>query len=110
MLIPPAEHASIALGGIAMAGTKTGDFIELITPFLRRKMSELEQEYGMNSPQWRALMSAPGPPAVAAGERRAWPPARDQPCWCGSGFEYKKCCGGALPAAEPVPSPADPSG
>lgn len=22
----------------------------------------------------------------------AWPPARNQPCWCGSGIKYKKCC------------------
>jgi hypothetical protein len=22
-----------------------------------------------------------------------WPPGRNQPCWCDSGREYKKCCG-----------------
>jgi tetratricopeptide (TPR) repeat protein len=22
----------------------------------------------------------------------AWPPGRNQPCWCGSGRKYKKCC------------------
>lgn len=22
-----------------------------------------------------------------------WPPARNAPCWCGSGRKYKKCCG-----------------
>jgi SEC-C motif len=22
----------------------------------------------------------------------AWPPNRNQPCWCGSGRKYKKCC------------------
>jgi hypothetical protein len=22
-----------------------------------------------------------------------WPPARNSPCWCGSGIKYKKCCG-----------------
>jgi hypothetical protein len=22
-----------------------------------------------------------------------WPPERNQPCWCGSGRKYKKCCG-----------------
>lgn len=22
----------------------------------------------------------------------AWPPGRNQPCWCGSGSKYKKCC------------------
>ena len=25
----------------------------------------------------------------------AWPPARNQPCWCGSGRKYKQCCGRA---------------
>jgi tetratricopeptide (TPR) repeat protein len=23
----------------------------------------------------------------------AWPPGRNDPCWCGSGRKYKKCCG-----------------
>jgi tetratricopeptide (TPR) repeat protein len=23
-----------------------------------------------------------------------WPPGRNDPCWCGSGSKYKKCCGG----------------
>ncbi len=22
-----------------------------------------------------------------------WPPGRNEPCWCGSGTKYKKCCG-----------------
>ncbi|MFF1820557.1 SEC-C domain-containing protein [Kribbella sp. NPDC058245] len=25
----------------------------------------------------------------------AWPPGRNQPCWCGSGVKYKRCCGAA---------------
>ncbi|MFG1706314.1 SEC-C metal-binding domain-containing protein [Nonomuraea sp. M3C6] len=27
-----------------------------------------------------------------AGDVR-WPPERNQPCWCGTGAKYKKCCG-----------------
>jgi SEC-C motif len=23
---------------------------------------------------------------------RSWPPGRNEPCWCGSGLKYKKCC------------------
>jgi SEC-C motif len=38
------------------------------------------------------------------GRRVQWPPARNQPCWCGSGVKYKKCCGGPLPVAEPMPA------
>jgi uncharacterized protein YecA (UPF0149 family) len=30
----------------------------------------------------------------AAGRIVAWPPGRNEPCWCGSGTKYKKCCGG----------------
>jgi hypothetical protein len=42
------------------------------------------------------------------GPRLAWPPGRNDPCWCGSGAKYKKCC---LPrsrelAEEPAPAPA----
>jgi tetratricopeptide (TPR) repeat protein len=30
---------------------------------------------------------------LAAGSGRiAWPPERNEPCWCGSGNKYKKCC------------------
>lgn len=27
------------------------------------------------------------------GEALAWPPGRNDPCWCGSGSKYKRCCG-----------------
>ena len=27
------------------------------------------------------------------GEVIAWPPGRNDPCWCGSGRKYKRCCG-----------------
>jgi len=26
------------------------------------------------------------------GESLPWPPARNDPCWCGSGRKYKRCC------------------
>jgi len=29
-----------------------------------------------------------------AGAGRAWPPGRNEPCWCGSDLKYKRCCGG----------------
>jgi len=29
-----------------------------------------------------------------------WPPGRNDPCWCGSGTKYKKCCGGLRFPAE----------
>lgn len=30
------------------------------------------------------------------GEAVAWPPGCNEPCWCGSGRKYKKCCGPAV--------------
>jgi len=37
---------------------------------------------------------------VRTGVALAWPPGRNDLCWCGSGRKYKKCCG-------PVPAAAD---
>lgn len=31
---------------------------------------------------------------AAQGRTVPWPPGRNEPCWCGSGRKYKKCCGG----------------
>jgi hypothetical protein len=28
-----------------------------------------------------------------AGDALAWPPGRNEPCWCRSGRKYKRCCG-----------------
>lgn len=32
----------------------------------------------------------------------AWPPERNQPCWCASGRKYKKCCGHPTATALPA--------
>jgi tetratricopeptide (TPR) repeat protein len=37
---------------------------------------------------------------LQSGAAVAWPPGRNEPCWCGSERKYKKCCG-------PVPAAAD---
>lgn len=31
----------------------------------------------------------------------AWPPGRNQPCWCGSERKYKRCCGTGEPPGPP---------
>lgn len=36
---------------------------------------------------------------LADGAATPWPPGRNEPCWCGSGRKYKKCCGPAPPGA-----------
>lgn len=35
--------------------------------------------------------------AVEQGRMSSWPPGRNEPCWCGSGRKYKKCCGAPSP-------------
>ncbi len=37
--------------------------------------------------EYAAYLAASADPALIA-----WPPGRNQPCWCGSGRKYKKCC------------------
>ena len=54
------------------------------------------QEKGRDPANDRAGYSA------ALAQRRdptliAWPPARNQRCWCGSGRKYKQCCGSSRP-------------
>ncbi|MGH6893817.1 MAG: radical SAM protein [Dongiaceae bacterium] len=57
-----------------MAGTKTGEFVELISPFLRRKMAEVADRVGENSHEWRALaqqyVKNPLESAISPRERR----------------------------------------
>lgn len=40
--------------------------------------------------EYAAHLAAKSDPGVIA-----WPPGRNQPCWCGSGRKYKKCCAAA---------------
>ncbi|MGO9319321.1 MAG: SEC-C metal-binding domain-containing protein [Solirubrobacteraceae bacterium] len=50
----------------------------------------------------RALYSAH---RFADCEAIPWPPARNEPCWCGSQRKYKKCCGPAPAAPMHDPEP-----
>jgi tetratricopeptide (TPR) repeat protein len=36
------------------------------------------------------------------GEAVPWPPGRNEPCWCGSGRKYKRCCGQVRPGPPDV--------
>jgi tetratricopeptide (TPR) repeat protein len=39
---------------------------------------------------------------TASDELIPWPPARNAPCWCGSGRKYKQCCGHPSVTAGPA--------
>jgi hypothetical protein len=36
------------------------------------------------------------------GRAIAWPPRRNERCWCGSGRKYKQCCGPEPPSPDPI--------
>ncbi|MEU1431172.1 SEC-C metal-binding domain-containing protein [Nocardia sp. NPDC005746] len=42
------------------------------------------------NPSTRAAFAAH---LAGSGAAITWPPGRNEPCWCGSGRKYKKCCG-----------------
>jgi hypothetical protein len=44
-------------------------------------------------PGWGITHSQVAAEAERQGRGRAWPPGRNEPCWCGSGDKYKRCCG-----------------
>lgn len=81
------------LVGYAEAGARGFTVVPIrIAPFIawcternvRADSVDARSEYVSN------LATAGGP------DLRAWPPGRNEPCWCGSGVKYKKCC--AAPA------------
>ena len=54
-----------------------------------------------NEPAESATRAAYGAHLGYLHRTRPWPPGRNDPCWCGSGTKYKKCCGGLrFPAEE----------
>lgn len=57
-----------------MAGSKTGDFVEIVSPFLRRKLSDLIRLYGWDSREAQVIarqyITSPLESAVQSDERR----------------------------------------
>jgi tetratricopeptide (TPR) repeat protein len=49
---------------------------------------------GLRSEGVRVVAVRPvGVHGETVGEPIHWPPGRNEPCWCGSGDKYKRCCG-----------------
>ena len=67
--------------GLAIAPVRVAPFIAWCA----------EQGHQPDSADARAEYAA-HPAATADSGVIAWPPGRNQPCWCGSGRKYKKCC------------------
>ena len=64
---------------------------------------EAHAEESVNDPGSGAARSHYAATLLRTGDAVAWPPGRNEPCWCGSGRKYKKCCG-PVPAAPDDPS------
>jgi SEC-C motif len=75
------EFAEAGAPGLAVAPIRVAPFTAWCT----------EKAYDPDSAEARAEYAA----QLAAGadpDVISWPPGRNQPCWCGSGANYKKCC------------------
>jgi SEC-C motif-containing protein len=75
------EFAEAGAPGLSVAPIRVAPFTAWCT----------EKAYDPDSAEARAefaahLASGADPDVVS------WPPRRNQPCWCGSGRKYKKCC------------------
>lgn len=73
---------------------RTGVARLLIAPFRAEEVRQWVADHGIDEPdpaQLRARYAAD----LGRNPSRtvAWPPGRNEPCWCGSGRKYKKCCG-----------------
>jgi hypothetical protein len=81
---PAAERRWRELSGIGVPSIRVVpmNVVDLCEFADRAGLSPTEEEarasYAQTIPQERVIV---------------WPPARNSPCWCGSGIKYKKCCG-----------------
>ena len=55
-------------------------------------VDDLVAEYGEEAGELRSRGTM-GAAIARNGDAIAWPPERNDPCWCGSGQKYKSCCG-----------------
>lgn len=63
----------------------------LVAPLRVEELIEHAERRGVDpsDPSARAGLAAD---VARRGEAIAWPPARNEPCWCGSDRKYKRCC------------------
>jgi hypothetical protein len=79
-----AEYAEAGMPGMAIAPVR-------VAPFTAWCAERGHQPDSADArAEYAAHLAANADPNVIA-----WPPGRNQPCWCGSGRKYKKCCAAA---------------
>jgi tetratricopeptide (TPR) repeat protein len=75
------EYAEAGIPGLAIAPVQVAPFTAWCA----------EGGHQPDSPDARAEYAA-HLAAIADPSVTRWPPGRNEPCWCGSGRKYKKCC------------------
>ena len=63
----------------------------MLVPLDLDELAELANATGFDVADWR-IRAALAASLAEAGQGLPWPPGRNEPCWCGSGHKYKKCC------------------
>ena len=74
------EMSQAGLPGLVIAPVRVAPFSAWCAEQGQQPDSEARATYA-------AHLAAHAEPGVVS-----WPPGRNQPCWCGSGRKYKKCC------------------
>jgi hypothetical protein len=77
----------------------------VLVPLDLDELTELATEAGLDVADWRTR-AALAARLAEAGQGLPWHPGRNEPCWCGSGRKYKKCCDTVPlePARRPTPT------
>lgn len=86
------EYAEAGAPGLVIAPVQ----VELFTAWCAERGHVPDSAHARA--EYAAHLAAKADPSVIA-----WPPSRNEPCWCGSGRKYKKCC------AAPTSVDANPS-
>jgi hypothetical protein len=79
----------------------------VLVPLDPEELPPMADEAGLEVADWRTR-AALAAKLAESGRGVAWPPGRNEPCWCGSGRKYKKCCDTVPvdPARRPAPTDA----
>ncbi|HTP22360.1 MAG TPA: tetratricopeptide repeat protein [Solirubrobacteraceae bacterium] len=97
--VPHADYSGRLDGNIKWMRSQ-GVPIRAVAPIVVEDYSAWCAEHDEDPEEARAAYAAH---RMRDGEAIPWPPGRNEPCWCGSGRKYKKCCGSA--PARPMHDP-----
>ncbi|QEC50236.1 hypothetical protein FSW04_23385 [Baekduia soli] len=64
----------------------------VVVPLTVAAVTASAEGHGID-PDWAEARARAAYEAAQDGHAVAWPPGRNEPCWCGSGAKYKRCCG-----------------